>query len=98
VLVLTTHPQSPQAYVARVSAAALRLEHLGDPAGALRLYGSGSGGPLTPEIAWGKARAHRALGQTASERRELEALASGSSSLAEAARERLKQIGAHAAK
>ena len=62
------YPGTATAYVARVAAASLRLDHLGDPAGALALYrGALAGGALGEEALLGTARCHRALGDRASE-------------------------------
>ena len=63
------------AYVARVAAAGLRLERLGDPRGAERLYRSAlrssPGGSLSPEIRRGLALAARRRGAREAERRAL---------------------------
>jgi len=81
--VIRTNPRSAQAYVATLAAASLRLEHLGDPRGALRLYESAlQGGSLNVEAALGAARCHRALGNRAAEAEALRrALAAGASGL-----------------
>lgn len=66
--VMERYPGTATAYVARVAAASLRLDHLGDPAGALALYrGALAGGALGEEALLGTARCHRALGDRASE-------------------------------
>lgn len=67
--VTSAHPSTHAAYVARVAAAALRLEHLGDPGGAVRLYRSAvtHGGTLDAEARAGLARAYRRLGRDADE-------------------------------
>jgi tetratricopeptide (TPR) repeat protein len=67
--VTSAHPSTHAAYVARVAAAALRLEHLGDPGGAVRLYRSAiaHGGALDAEARAGLARAYARLGRDADE-------------------------------
>jgi tetratricopeptide (TPR) repeat protein len=93
--VVADFPSAPEAYVATLAAAALRLEHLGDPAGALRLYQSLSrGGSLGVEAMFGVARCHRALGQTAAEKAALEAVVSAypTSLQSDRARQRLGEI------
>lgn len=67
--VTSAHPSTHAAYVARVAAAALRLEHLGDPGGAVRLYRSAiaHGGALDAESRAGLARAYARLGRDADE-------------------------------
>ncbi len=73
--VIRLHPQSRDAYVATLAAASLRLEKLGDPSGALRLYESVmQRGSLVEEAQYGAARCHRSLGNTAAETQVLEAL------------------------
>lgn len=69
-------PSSRAAYVARLSAASLRLEHLHDARGALALYreAAQADGELDAQAELGVARAHRALGQRAAEREALERL------------------------
>jgi len=81
--VMRSRPGSAQAYVATLAAASLRLEHLGDPRGALRLYESAlQGGSLNVEAALGVARCHRALGNRAAEAEALRrALAAGAAGL-----------------
>jgi tetratricopeptide (TPR) repeat protein len=93
--VLGAFPGTAQAYVATLSAASLRLEHLGDPAGALRLYQSvRSGGALAEEAELGVARCYRALGDPTSEAQALRRfLASRPGSLLrEQAEQRLQQL------
>lgn len=91
-------PSSRSAYVARLSAAALRLEHLGDPRGALALYtlAADADGELDAPAELGVARSHRALGHTTEERRALERLleAHPDSPLAAAATRRLAELEA----
>jgi tetratricopeptide (TPR) repeat protein len=75
--VIQRHPRSDQAYAARVAAATLRLEQLGDPAGALRLYRSALAErrrrALRQEILYGIAECQRALGRRQAELRALRA-------------------------
>lgn len=88
-------PASPAAYVARVASAAMRLEHLHDPRGALARYRAAlrqiPNGSLGEEIRLGIADAHRALGERDQERAALREFlrAHPSSPLAEQARARL---------
>jgi hypothetical protein len=75
--VASTRPSSAEAYAARVAAADLRLEQLGDPAGALRLYraartAKGGDGRLDEQVRWGIARSTRALGDARAEGNALE--------------------------
>ncbi|MCA9613956.1 MAG: hypothetical protein H6721_25975 [Sandaracinus sp.] len=67
--VTSAHPSTHAAYVARVAAAALRLEHLDDPGGAVRLYRSAisHGGNLDAEARAGLARAYGRLGRASDE-------------------------------
>jgi RNA polymerase sigma-70 factor (ECF subfamily) len=84
-----------EGYVAQLAAAELRLAHLGDPAGALRLFQSlPRGNPLGVEAQFGIGRAYRALGDRAAETAALRALidAYPTSLQADGARERLKQL------
>jgi hypothetical protein len=61
--------------IAAMAAASLRLEHLGDPAGALRLYESVvRQGVLIEESLLGIARCHRALGDRTREIQTLKSL------------------------
>lgn len=71
--VVRAHPRSPEAHVARVAAADLRLEHLGNARGAAALYRQARSGRLAGEARFGLARAYRALGD-AREADALEAL------------------------
>ncbi|MBC8133850.1 MAG: tetratricopeptide repeat protein [Deltaproteobacteria bacterium] len=61
-------PGSDDAYAAAVAAASLRLDHLGDAAGALPLYRgvlrSHPTGALAEEVRWGIAEAYHALGHS----------------------------------
>ncbi|AKF04611.1 tetratricopeptide repeat protein [Sandaracinus amylolyticus] len=74
------HPDSFSAYVAQVAAGDVRLAHLRDPRGALRLYrralAARPGGPLDAEAREGIARALRRLGDPRGERDTLRALIS----------------------
>jgi len=74
--VMREHPGTSAAYVAAIAAASIRLDHLGDARGALRLYqsalASGVNRVLAEEARWGLAEAHRALGDDAREARALQ--------------------------
>lgn len=69
--VLREFPGSSQAYAATLASAGLRLDHLGDPAGALRLYRaalrSRGTGALAEEARWGIVEANQSLGDRAAE-------------------------------
>lgn len=69
-------PDSHSAYVARVASAAVRLEHLHNPRGALHNYRAAlrqlPTGPLSEEIHYGIADALRAVGDLEAERAALE--------------------------
>jgi hypothetical protein len=77
--IMRAFPVTPQAYSGGVSAAYLRLDHMGDARGALLLFQSLArrqpGGSLSEEIDWGTARAYRALGDTQQEVKALQAFA-----------------------
>ncbi|MCE9670596.1 hypothetical protein LY474_22580 [Myxococcus stipitatus] len=96
--VIRAQPRAMSAYVAHVASGSLRLEHLGDAGGALRQYEVAlrewPEGLLAQEVRQGIAEAHRVLGNTAEERRALEAFLShhGDAPHAVAARARLKEI------
>ena len=98
--VIAEHASSGQAYPAMVAAATLRLERLGDPAGALALYQRAlrarPSGPLAEEARFGEARAHRALGDANAERAALQHFLTThpSSWRADEARARLRDLGA----
>ncbi len=95
--VAVRYPQAQEAQVAELAAAELRLEHLGDAAGALRLYQSvPQSSALGVEALFGVSRAERALGDGAAETTALRALldAYPTSLQADSARERLKQLAA----
>lgn len=89
------YPRAPEAAVAQLAAAELRLEHLGDATGALRLYQSVPRAcALGVEALFGVSRAYRALGDGAAEASALRSLleAYPTSLQADSARERLKQL------
>jgi tetratricopeptide (TPR) repeat protein len=98
--VVAQTPTGAAAYSARVAAASLALEQLGEPKTALRLYEEAArtnpGGALSPEIHEGTAHAHRALGQRDAERRALNALLEEQPAgpAAERARKRLRVLDA----
>ena len=75
--VIDRHPASDQAYVARVAAADILLDHQRDAAQALALYEAAveqrPGGNLEGQALYGAARAHRALGRDQAEQRTLRA-------------------------
>lgn len=91
-------PRGRTAYVARVAAAALRLERLDDPRGAIALYRQARrgqrGSALDAEILQGMARAHQRLGQSAAEAAALRELVERhpSSPFAGRARSRLAEL------
>jgi tetratricopeptide (TPR) repeat protein len=98
--VVAQSPNGAPAYSARVAAAALRIERLGDPRGALALYAdalrTSPNGPLSPEIHEGMAQAYRKLDQPAREQKALAALLAEQADgpAAERARARLAQLQA----
>lgn len=98
--VAARYGSSGSAYVARVAAASLRLEHLSNPRGAVALYREAlrhrPGGNLDAEARYGLARAQRRLGQGAAERRTLEELLRRhpQAPFARRARSRLTELGA----
>jgi len=69
---------SDEAYTATIAAASLRVDHLGDPRGALtafrRALAARPSGDLSEEARYGIAQCHRALGDASAERRALEEL------------------------
>jgi hypothetical protein len=75
--VAATVPGSEPAYAATLAAASLRLEHLGDARGALRLFEAAlrrrPDGGLAEEARFGVAEAYRALGDGVAEARALRA-------------------------
>jgi TolA-binding protein len=96
--VLAAHPGSAEAYAAAVAAAELRLEQMGDPSGALRLYRAAlqknPQGPLSEQAVWGVARCQRALAEREGERSALRDYLSRypSGLFAPSARERLDAL------
>jgi len=91
------YPEAPEAAVAQLAAAELRLEHLGDPAGALRSYEAvPRRSALGVEALFGVSRAQRALGNRSAEAAALRSLleAYPTSLQADRARERLAQLTA----
>lgn len=91
------YPRAPQASVAQLAAAELRLEHLGDAAGALQAYQSVPlNSALGVEALFGVSRANRALQNSAAEAAALRSLLETypTSLQADAARKRLKQLSA----
>jgi len=91
------YPGAPEAAVAQLAAAELRLEHLGDAAGALRLYQSvPRSSALGVEALFGTSRAYRALGNADAEAAALRSLVDAfpTSLQADGARARLKQLSA----
>lgn len=96
--VCTMYPGSASAYVALIAAAALRLDHLDNPRGALALFHQAVSykprGALDVEARLGIARSWQQLGE---EQHELEALRAllqryPSGPIAERARQRLEEI------
>ncbi len=98
--IIRQFPASADAYSAKVAAASLRLEKLGDPAGARQLYRQAlrppGSGALDEEILWGLARADRAAGDRRAERKTLERLLAEHPRTVHApyARARLRQLAA----
>lgn len=92
--VLREFPGTPQSCVATMAAASLRLDHLKDTRGALRLYQGAARGGLAQEAQYGVARCHRALGNSGAEAAALRRLlASGPSAFLESrAKTRLAQL------
>jgi tetratricopeptide (TPR) repeat protein len=96
--VSVAYPNSPSAYVASIASASIRLEHLGDPTGALTSYqhaiALNPDGALDIEARIGVARCYRRL---ANRDREIAALKSllhkySSGPIVQRAQERLEQI------
>lgn len=96
--VIELDPDGMQASVARVAAAEVQLDHLGDTAGAERLYREAKtqGGELTAEAQFGLAQVARARGDATSERQALQDFLSRhpGSPLVSAARRRMSALGA----
>ena len=91
------YPRTPEAIVAQLAAAELRLDHLGDAAGALRLYQAvPRSNALGVEALFGISRAYRVLGDLAAESAALRSLldAYPTSLQADGARARLQQLSA----
>jgi tetratricopeptide (TPR) repeat protein len=95
--VIRGYPDSIQASAARVAAAALELEQLGNIQGAEHLYREAktSGGKLTPEAAFGLAQVLRARADAAGERKALQEFVTRypESPLVSAAERRLETLG-----
>jgi hypothetical protein len=89
-------PESAAAQAARIAAADLRLEQLGDPRRAEQgfLDAQRRGGPLAEEALWGVARARRARGDVTGERAALQAFLQdfAGGAMAPRARERLAEL------
>ncbi|MFT3925594.1 MAG: hypothetical protein QM778_23845 [Myxococcales bacterium] len=87
-------PESSAAYVARIAAANLRLEHFADPRGALGLLRAAikqsPNGVLDEEARYGVAEAQRKLGDARAEQRALEELLAKHPQSAESARARAR--------
>jgi len=91
------YPRTQEAIVAQLAAAELRLDHLGDAAGALRLYQAvPHGNALGVEALFGISRAYRTLGNPAAESAALRSLldAYPTSLQADGAQARLQQLSA----
>jgi tetratricopeptide (TPR) repeat protein len=92
------YPGTLSAYVARVAAASIKMDYLGDARGAQRLLEaarrSSPGGALDIEVRQGLAESAQRLGDTAGERRALEGLVAAypKSRAAEAAKKRLAEL------
>ena len=95
--VAARYQTAQEAAVAQLAAAELRLDHLGDAAGALRLYRAvPRNNALGVEALFGSSRAYRALGDRAAETAALRALLDDypTSLQADGARARLQQLNA----
>jgi hypothetical protein len=96
--VIALQPGSDDAYAALVAAGCLRVEHLGDPQSALRLFGAADrsrpGGSLAEEVAWNRPLSYRALGERHREELALESFVAkyGSSAREPSARKRLQDL------
>lgn len=91
------YPGTQEATVAQLAAGELRLDHLGDAAGALRLYQNvPRSNTLGVEVLFGISRAYRVLGEPAAESAALRSLldAYPTSLQADGARTRLQQLSA----
>lgn len=95
--VVATSPGAREAHVARVAAAGLRLDRLGDAQGAARLYREAmrGRGALAAEATFGYARASRSLGDRAGEIEALRAIVERhpASPYVRPATERLRALG-----
>ncbi|MCB9593728.1 MAG: tetratricopeptide repeat protein [Sandaracinaceae bacterium] len=87
-------PRSSTSHIADVAAAGIRLDHRGDPAGAVTLFeralAARPSGPLALEAREGIARAERRRGRAAAERAALEAIVAHHAGTAAAARARTR--------
>ena len=98
--VMRDHARTDAAAIATVASASLHLDHLADPAGALRRFRQAlrlrPDGPLAEEARWGLAETHRALGDVEAERAALDRFLSAHprSVNAARARQRLAELGA----
>ncbi len=92
--VMKRFPASRQAEVARLAAASLRLDHLGDVAGAEALYDQGADGSMSAEALYGLAEAKRRRGDHGGERAALQRLLAEhpNSPLSRSARKRLETL------
>jgi tetratricopeptide (TPR) repeat protein len=98
--VMRDHARTDAAAIATVASASLHLDHLADPAGALRRFRQAlrlrPDGPLAEEARWGLAETYRALGDVEEERAALDRFLSAHprSVNAARARQRLTELGA----
>jgi tetratricopeptide (TPR) repeat protein len=98
--VMRDHARTDAAAIATVASASLHLDHLADPAGALRRFRQAlrlrPDGPLAEEARWGLAETYRALGDVEEERTALDRFLSAHprSVNAARARQRLTELGA----
>jgi hypothetical protein len=96
--VFEQHPGTLAAYVARVAAASIRVDHLDDASGARTLLRQAlrerPNGALDLEVRTGLSKAEHALGDRAAEREALQSLVQShpASLAAERARERLREL------
>jgi len=95
---VAAYPETPVARTALVTLGQIQLDQGGNPGRALELFrrylAASQERPLAQEAAYGVARAHRALGETAAERAALEAFLRdfGASAKARSAAERLAEL------
>jgi hypothetical protein len=98
-LAMRDHAGTDAAAIATVASASLHLDHLADPAGALRRFHKAlhlrPDGALAEEARWGLAETHRALGDGAAERAALRTFLSAHPRSVNAgrARQRLAELG-----